>query len=105
MMNELLIPEAAIRDTHSTEMARVWIAEHGLHCSLRIGTYAKTEGVEEEIAWGIILADMARHVGSGLAETENASDERGLVARIRDSFLAELTKPTSKMRGGFAQSE
>jgi hypothetical protein len=34
-MNALGIPPAAPRDTDARELARVWIAEQGLHCSLR----------------------------------------------------------------------
>jgi hypothetical protein len=37
MMDALGIPPAALRDGAALELARVWIAERGLHCSLKVG--------------------------------------------------------------------
>lgn len=48
-MDALGIPPAAVRDANALELARVWIAEQGLHCSLRVGLYA-ADGVDRETA-------------------------------------------------------
>ena len=42
-MKVLVVPEPAVRDPDSVEMARVWIAEDGLHCSLNIGMYHEVD--------------------------------------------------------------
>jgi hypothetical protein len=36
-MKELVIPPAAQGDDDSWELLRVWVAEGGLHCSLKVG--------------------------------------------------------------------
>ncbi|MYN42917.1 DUF5076 domain-containing protein [Duganella sp. FT109W] len=61
-MNERPIPSAARRDIDAVEMLRVWVAEKQLHCSLKIGMYRDGMGIDEELAWGTILADAARHI-------------------------------------------
>ena len=35
-LNQRPIPEAALRDEDAVEMLRVWIAERGLHCSMKV---------------------------------------------------------------------
>ena len=94
------IPEAAISDPNAVEMLRVWIANNGLHCSLKIGMYKETMNVPEETAWGTILADVARHVSSAL-EAGYSSNSAESLTRIRSTFLEELDRPTSAATGGF----
>src|SRR5262245_33211441 len=65
-LNQRPIPEAALRDKDAVEMLRVWIAEGGLRCSIKVGMYRETMDVAEEKAWGTILADVARHVANAL---------------------------------------
>jgi hypothetical protein len=79
---------------------RVWIAEKGLHCSLKVGMYRETTNIAEETAWGTILADVARHVANAL-QSKYSVDAAETLHKIRDSFLNELEKPTSEARGGF----
>jgi hypothetical protein len=98
-MDERPIPPAATRDPKSVELARVWSAERALHCSLKIGTYDGTRFLEEE-AWGIILADMAKHVANAIHEMRNVPRERILLA-IAKSFSSEIEKPTSVAKGKF----
>jgi Domain of unknown function (DUF5076) len=92
-MQELVIPAAAVRDANSIELMRAWIAEGSLHCALRIGRYWKSSGVSGERAWGIILADAARHISDALAQAKG-SNEQETLSQIRQYFLAELGKPT-----------
>lgn len=100
-MKERSIPEAARRDKDSLEMLRVWIAGRGLHCSMRVGMYLESTQIEEETAWGILLADITRHVASAL-EQGYRRDEAEAVQRIQRSYLKELNRPTSAATGEFA---
>jgi hypothetical protein len=101
--DELPIPDAARRDKNSREMIRAWIAERKLQCVVNIGTWA-TSPIDEYRAWGILLADVARHVSKALEE-EDGRDPRETVLAIRDEFLGELDRPTSSHEGGFAQKK
>jgi hypothetical protein len=99
-LNQRPIPEAALRDENAVEMLRVWIAERGLHCSIKVGMYRETMNVSEEKAWGTILADVAKHVANALQAGYSTDIEESL-EKIRDSFLKELDAPTSKAEGDF----
>ncbi|MBK6704258.1 MAG: DUF5076 domain-containing protein [Caulobacteraceae bacterium] len=82
-------------------MARVLIAEKGLHCSLRIGMYADRQDVQESVAWGSsLLTWRARHAASALSQGHGSNLE-STVAAIRDAIVKELEKPTSDVRGAF----
>jgi hypothetical protein len=85
---ELPIPGIAITDPGSVEVIRVWIANQGLHCSLRIGAWEHNPAVDERKAWGIALARQGK-------------DKNETVALIRASLLAELDRPTSSTAGDF----
>ena len=99
---QLPIPPAAKRDSHSREMIRAWVAEQGLHCSLNIGTDFQANSADEKRAWGILLADVARHVANAFEEMEGA-DAREIVETIRDEFNGEIDRPTSKHLGKFTK--
>ena len=101
-LNQRPIPEAALRDESAVEMLRVWIAERGLHCSMKIGMYRETMNVPEEKAWGTILADIAKHVANAL-ESGYSTDATEALRKIRDSFMAELETPTSAAKGDFVR--
>lgn len=93
-MNERPIPVAAIRDPDSVEMLRVWVAEKQLHSSLKIGMYRDGMGIDEEAAWGTILADTARHIARAL-HPENAEQESETLQKILRGVNIELAVPTS----------
>ena len=101
-MNQRPIPEAALRDENAVEILRVWIAENGLHCSIKVGMYRETMNVPEESAWGTILADVARHVANALEAgySTNAADS---LRAIREAIDKELGAPTSDATGAFVQ--
>lgn len=101
-LNERPIPEAALRDEDAVEMLRVWIAEQKLHCSMKVGMYRETMNIPEEKAWGVILADVARHLAKALESGYSANEAESL-EKIRNSFFAELGAPTSEAKGGFVQ--
>lgn len=92
---ELLIPPAAHEDDAATEMVRAWVVDKALHCTLQMGVW-KDPG-----AWGILLADLARHVANAHHESEGR-DVRDSLARIREAFEAEMNAPTDSPSGEFA---
>jgi hypothetical protein len=86
-------PPAATRDNASFELLRVWVAEAGQHVSLRPGTW------EDPFAWGIVLADLARHIVNAEA-LENASIDRdAFLERLLEGFEAEMESPTDEPEG------
>lgn len=99
-MNELIIPDAAQRDESSVEMIRVWIAERGLHTSMKVGMYDDQPGIHEVCAWGRILADVAQHVADALA-TSQGMDRDVAIEAIKAAFNEELQAPSSGRSGGF----
>jgi hypothetical protein len=99
-MNERPIPEAASRDPHSVEMLRVWVAGGQLHCSLKVGMYRDGMGIDEEVAWGTILADAARHIAKALQGGGNLNEAESLATLVA-KFNEEVLLPSSELKGGF----
>jgi hypothetical protein len=89
---QLRIPDAALRDEKSYEIARVWVAEKAEHVSLLIGTW------DDPVAWGIVLADLARHVANGYAQ-DKGLERSEILQRIRSAMIAELEGPTDEPTG------
>src|SRR5258705_8594706 len=95
---ELVIPPAALADRRAVEMLRVWIANGGLHCALNIGHWQRHEGVEEDLAWGKVLADAIRHIANAIQEDMGVEPEE-TIRRLFKELEAELGQPTTKHRG------
>jgi hypothetical protein len=85
--NQLAVPGEALRDPKSFEVLRVWIADNNQHVSLRAGVW------EDPAAWGLMLADLARHIVNTY-EPATASDREQILNRIKRGFDAELQTPT-----------
>ncbi|SFK11392.1 protein of unknown function [Caulobacter sp. UNC279MFTsu5.1] len=98
-MDALGVPPAALRDTDALELARVWIAEQGLHCSLRVGLYAGDGVSRETAAWGVVLADLAGHVADALS-AEGMGSRENLLDALAERFNDEMISPSSERRGG-----
>jgi hypothetical protein len=98
-MHTLVIPPAAQRDDRSVQMISAWIAERGMHCTMNIGFF-DGQGHQEGKAWGILLADVIRHIGNAWAE-ERGVPSQETVAAVLGALNAELDEPTSKVAGGF----
>ncbi|HUE70256.1 MAG TPA: DUF5076 domain-containing protein [Pirellulaceae bacterium] len=98
MPQELPIPPVAI-DNPSREVIRVWLAKSKIHCVLRIGLWEE-HGTDERDAWGIVLADLMRHIADA-HELEYGRDPQETLARIRSTFEVEVEHPTSQRRGDF----
>ena len=78
-------------DSASHEIMRVWIAEGGQHFSVRIGTW------DDPAAWGLLLADLARHIAASHA-SEYSADKEATLERIADGWNAEIGFPTNPPR-------
>jgi hypothetical protein len=101
MRKVLPIPDPALRDDDAVEMIRVWIAEKGLHCAMNVGLYSNRDGASETGAWGIILADVARHVAMALAESGPVASRQRHLEQITSALETELANPTSPVAGKF----
>jgi hypothetical protein len=69
-----------------TEILRGAIVEGGLHISLR-------RAFDDPEAWGMVIADLTRHVARIYA-TESKIPEERTIERIRNLFDAEMDAPT-----------
>jgi uncharacterized protein DUF5076 len=69
-----------------TEVLRAAIVEGGLHVSLR-------RAFDDPEAWGMLIADVTRHVARIYATESNIPEAR-TVERIRNIFDAEMDAPT-----------
>jgi hypothetical protein len=90
--DQLRVPEPARTDAKSFELLRVWIAHQDQHISLRVGVWKEPEH------WGMMLADLARHIAAAFEQSEKRDPEETL-ARIKASFDTEMQSPTDEVRG------
>jgi hypothetical protein len=89
----LSIPPVAQRDKASFEVMRVWIAEQGQHVSIRSGAW------EDPFAWGIVLADLARHIALAHELQGERVDKEAFLQRLLEGFNAEIESPTDEPEG------
>jgi hypothetical protein len=90
-------PPAATRDKASFELLRVWVAEQGQHVSIRPNAW------EDPFAWGIVLADLARHIVNAEALSNKDLDEAAFLDRLLQGFQAEIDSPTDEPEGEITQ--
>lgn len=81
----LKVPPTAL-DKGGTEVLRAAIVDGALHVSLR-------RAFDDPEAWGMLIADLARHVARIYATEMNMPEEETL-ARVRGIFEAEMDAPT-----------
>jgi hypothetical protein len=93
----LSIPPVAQRDKASFEVMRVWIAEQGQHVSIRSGAW------EDPFAWGIVLADLARHIALAHQLQNEDTDTDAFLQRLLEGFQAEIDNPTDEPEGEVTQ--
>lgn len=91
--DSLPIPAAAARDPRSLEVLRVWIANGEQHVALAFGMW------DEPSAWGLLLADLARHIAEAYAQQDEAVDAEDFLEQIRNGFEAEMDEPTDEVSG------
>lgn len=90
--DQLPIPDAATSDPKSIELLRVWAANKGQHVSLRVGIW------NDPAVWGIMLADLAKHVANSYQESRGL-DRLKTLQRIKAGLDAELASPTDDPSG------
>ncbi|HEY0263458.1 MAG TPA: DUF5076 domain-containing protein [Granulicella sp.] len=93
----LAVPPAAQRDKASFELLRVWVAEKGQHVSIQSGAW------EDPFAWGIVLADLARHIAHASHLQNKKNDPEAFLARLLEGFEAEIQNPTDEPEGEVTQ--
>jgi hypothetical protein len=89
----LPIPAAASRDPRSLEILRVWIANGEQHVALSFGMW------EEPAAWGLLLADLARHIAEAHAQQDEQVDAEDFLEQLRSGMEAELDGPSDEITG------
>jgi hypothetical protein len=90
--DELLIPPAAVEDPKSFEIVRVWVAYKNQHVTLMADIWP------DPAAWGIMLADLARHVVNSYGD--KPIDERArILRRIVEGFSVEIDSPSDQPKG------
>ena len=89
----LPIPAAASRDPRSLEILRVWIAGGEQHVALAFGMW------EEPSAWGVLLADLARHIAEAHAQQDDQIDAEDFLEQLRSGMEAELDGPMDEITG------
>jgi Domain of unknown function (DUF5076) len=87
------IPPVAQRDKASFEVLRVWIAEQSQHVSIRSGAW------EDPFAWGIVLADLARHIALAHEMQDPKINKEAFLERLLEGFSAEIDSPTDEPEG------
>jgi Domain of unknown function (DUF5076) len=95
-VKELLRPPATEQAHHATELVRAWIVDKDLHCSLNVGSL----GENENIVWGILLSDVARHVANAI-ERDKGVPANETLTQIASSFDFEIRTPTAEVKGNF----
>jgi hypothetical protein len=77
------------------EVLRVWEGGPGqpVELTLRVDAFADSNGRVTVGAWGVLLADIARHVANAYQSNMNANPEE-VLGHIRAAFDAEWSHPT-----------
>ena len=70
----------------------MWIADRDQHISLRTGIW------DDPAAWGIMLADLAKHVADAYQQ-EKGFDRCRSLRRIKAALDAEWVTPTDEPSG------
>ena len=90
--DQLPIPDAAKTDPKSCEILRVWVANKRQYVSLQVAIW------NDPAAWGLMLADLARHVANSYQQ-DAGLDRFNTLQRIKAGFDAELASPTDDPLG------
>ncbi len=91
---DLDAPSEVQADPKAREVVRAWVANGGLVCALRPETWSETSN------WGIVLADVVRHIANAVHEL-TGDEPAATVEKIRKVFNAELAHPTDEPTGHF----
>ena len=90
----LALAAAVTSDERAIEVLRAWVKSDGTNVALlKPGAFA------DSAAWGILLADVARHVANAISSSSKGGNPSETLARIRELFDAELNHPTDTPTG------
>jgi hypothetical protein len=92
--SELQIPDPAKKDSDGFEILRVWIAGGSQHVSLKTGVW------DDPAAWGLMLADLAKHVANAYAA--DGMDRAQALRRVYQGLQVETQSATDEPTGGIA---
>lgn len=90
--DELGVPLSIRSDKDAMEVLRAWTTKQGLSVTLRSGVW------EDPAAYGIMLADLARHIANAFKQT-HGKEIATTLQRIREGLNAELDSPTDVPTG------
>lgn len=90
-------PREVALDDAAFEIAREWIGKKKMTGALSLGRYLESGRSDEPAIWGVILADLARHVARGL-RAGYSLDEQATLAAMSKTFEKELRAPSSPLR-------
>ncbi len=96
-MKRLNPPHTIKGDPNATEMLRLWAAHSKLNVTINVGSYHE-QGHDEAEAWGIIAADLAKHVARALHQRYD-EPQAETIEKFRRSFLAEVEDWSSDVSG------
>src|SRR5436853_1108172 len=85
IFDALVIPPTAL-EQGGVEVLRAVIVDGGLHVSLR-------RAFDDPEAWGMLIADIARHIARIYAK-ESAMSEETVLERVRAIFESEMDAPS-----------
>ena len=85
VFDALHVPPLAL-DRGGTEVLRAVIIDGDLHVSLR-------RAFDDPTMWGMLLADVARHIGRIYAN-ESAASEQDVIDKVREVFETEMDEPS-----------
>ena len=91
---DLNVPAEVDADSKAREVLRAWVANESLICALRPETW------EDASSWGIVLADVTRHVANAVRELKG-DDPAVTTEKIRALYNAELANSTDEPTGHF----
>lgn len=91
---DLAVPSEVEKDNQATEVLRAWVANGGLVCTLRPETW------DDPSSWGIVLADVTRHIANAVKELRG-DDSAITIAAIRAMFNSELADAADEPTGRF----
>jgi hypothetical protein len=94
--DELAPPPASSVDARSFEIARLWVASDAQHVVLRTDVWS------DPAAWGIVLAELARHVALAY-QRRDGHDFEDALERVLAGFHTELDSPTDQPTDGLAE--
>ena len=86
-------PEQVTSDPQAAEILSVWLRSDANNVVV-----LKPDTWPDPLAWGLLLADISRHLANALAESSHA-DPAQTIARIRAGFNVEMDSPTDTPTG------